>query len=238
VASLNDQESVRAEYASERGLLARRAAYQYAEGPDAPEMAFQAVAEARPSRVLDVGCGPGEFAERVGRELGAEVVAIDLSPRMVELGRERGVDARTRDVQELPFESESFDCVVAAWMLHHVPAVDRALSELARVLEVGGRLVAVANHRDHLAEVRRLVGVERPDGGGFPAEDAPSMLRQHFAAVEVRDAGGVIRFPDIDSLAAFIDALHGFDDHLSVPAQATFPFVVRRRPAILVATKR
>lgn len=90
LASLNDPELVRAEYASEAGILGRRGAYDFAEGPDAPEMVFEAVKEAMPSRLLDVGCGPGEFAERFRREIGAEVAAIDLSPRMVELARERG----------------------------------------------------------------------------------------------------------------------------------------------------
>src|SRR5207247_10358646 len=80
-----------------------------------------------PRRVLEVGAGPGEFAERLGRDLGVEVIAADLSPRMVELARDRGVDARLGDVQELEFEDGSFDCAVAAWMLYHVPDLDRGL---------------------------------------------------------------------------------------------------------------
>ena len=44
---------------------------------------------------------------------------------MVELARARGVDARVGDVQELPFADGAFDCVVAAWMLYHVPDLDR-----------------------------------------------------------------------------------------------------------------
>ena len=55
--------------------------------------------EVAPERVLDVGCGMGELAERVQKELGAEVVAVDISPRMVELTRARGIDARLADVQ-------------------------------------------------------------------------------------------------------------------------------------------
>ena len=44
---------------------------------------------------------------------------------MVELARARGVDARVGDVQALPFEDESFDAALAAWMLYHVPDVER-----------------------------------------------------------------------------------------------------------------
>ena len=78
--TLNDPRVVQEEYASERGLEGRRAAYRYATGPDAPQMAFEAVAEVSPQRVLEVGCGPGELAARIGDELGAEVVAVDSSP--------------------------------------------------------------------------------------------------------------------------------------------------------------
>jgi ubiquinone/menaquinone biosynthesis C-methylase UbiE len=134
---LNDPEGVEREYATENGLLGRRAAYEWATGPDAPELAFQMVAEVAPEHVLEVGCGPGELAGRIQRELGASVVALDISPRMVHLARERDVDARLGDAQDVPFPDASFDCVVAAWMLYHVPDVSRALGEFARVLRPG-----------------------------------------------------------------------------------------------------
>ena len=81
------------------GAIVRR---DDATGPDAREVAFEAVAECAPIRVLEVGAGPGELAERIQRELNAEVAALDISERMVELARARGVDARVGDVQELP----------------------------------------------------------------------------------------------------------------------------------------
>jgi ubiquinone/menaquinone biosynthesis C-methylase UbiE len=138
---LNDADLVAQEYASEERFLARRAALvDYVEGPNAEDLAFEAIAEAAPERMLEVGAGTGAFAERVRRELGAAVTAVDLSPRMVELARERGVPAIVADVQELPFGDDAFDCAAALWVLHHVPDLDRGLGELARVLGPGGRL--------------------------------------------------------------------------------------------------
>lgn len=115
--------------------------------------------------------------------------------------------------------------------------INQALSEIARVLAVGGRLVAVTNYRDHLAEARALVGFERPDGGAFPGEDAPDLLRRHLRTVEIREASGTIRFPDADSLEPLIRSWQGSGGHFSIPQDTVFPFVVRRRPVILVATK-
>ena len=59
--TLNDPEVVRTEYATERGLEGRRAAYRYADGPDAREVAFDAIAEGGPERVLEVGAGPSAY---------------------------------------------------------------------------------------------------------------------------------------------------------------------------------
>src|SRR6188508_1276400 len=101
---LNDPELVRRQYANEDGLAVRRDfQLRFREGPDAFDVAFDAVVDAEPRRVLEVGCGMGNFAERVARETSIDVVATDLSPRMVELARERGLDARVADVQALPF---------------------------------------------------------------------------------------------------------------------------------------
>ena len=142
---LNDPECVRDEYADESRFAVRAGAWGRSTGPNAISMSREAVAEVAPLRVLEVGCGRGETAEWIARETGAEVIALDQSERMVELTRARGIDARLGDVQELPFEDETFDCVVAAWMLYHVADLDRGLAEIARVLRPTGRLVAVTN---------------------------------------------------------------------------------------------
>ena len=155
---LNDPDLVRVQYADEANLGARKAIYADAEGPDVRELALRAVGEIAPQSVLEVGGGEGELAGRIVRELGAELVLVDQSERMVEISRSRGLDARVGDVQALPFADESFDCAVAAWMLYHAADVNLAVAELARVLRPGGRLVAVTNGAGHLAELRELAG--------------------------------------------------------------------------------
>jgi ubiquinone/menaquinone biosynthesis C-methylase UbiE len=182
---------VRAQYKSEHNLRARKAAYINAEGDDPREFAFAAVAEIAPGKVLEVGGGEGELAERIRDELGAEVIGIDQSERMVEIQQSKRIDARVGDVQELPFADGEFDVVVAAWMLYHVPDLQRGLAELARVLRAGGRLVAVTNAADHLRELWDLA--HRASSVGkftFNSENAEASLLRHFASVERRDAHG------------------------------------------------
>ena len=183
---LDDPALVAGEYADDARLRRRAHAFTGAgTAVDARGPLVAAVVEARPARVLEVGCGWGELAEWIARDTGAEVVATDLSPHMVELARSRGVVAQVADVQELPFADGEFDVAVAAWMLYHVPDLDRGLAELARVLRPGGRLVAVTNSRYHLLELRELVG-SGPSLLKFNRENGVELLTPHFAEYDAR----------------------------------------------------
>jgi SAM-dependent methyltransferase len=230
---LDDPAVVREEYADESRLAARKAAHASAEGPDARDLVFEAVAEVGPRRILEVGCGEGELAERMSRELGAAVVAIDQSERMVELTRARGVEAHVGDVQDLQFADRSFDCAVAAWVLFHPADLDRALSELARVLRPGGRLVAATNGPDQVRELYELVGRE-PPATTFNAANGAESLSRHFERVERTDASGWFVFPDAAAAQAYIDSMVVLSG--TVP-DVEGPIRARRTPCVFVADK-
>jgi ubiquinone/menaquinone biosynthesis C-methylase UbiE len=203
---LNDSAVVRDEYATEERLAARAAVYAKAEGPDARDRLLKMLREAQPGRVLEVGCGWGELAARIERELGCALVALDLSPRMVELARGRGVDAYVADVQALPFEDAAFDYAVAAWMLYHVPDLDRGLAELARMLRPGGRLFAITNSERYMRELWGLVDGYEAHVIGFSAENGTAALEEHFVHVERYDVMPTVVFADRAAAHAYISS--------------------------------
>jgi SAM-dependent methyltransferase len=231
---IDDPVAVARQYATETNLEARRSLYANAEGRDPREIAFDAVAETAPRRVVEVGGGPGELAARVGSELGCEVVMLDISPRMVELARGRGVDARVGDVQSLPFPDETFDCAVAAWMLFHVPDLDAGLAELARVLRPGGRLVATTNSIDHLKELRAIAGAAAWKRV-FTRENGAEVIGRHFDAVERRDADGWVTIEDDEVVRGFVASLDAETPPVLPPYQ--LPIRSRRASSVFVATK-
>jgi SAM-dependent methyltransferase len=235
---LDDPLLVADEYADDARLRRRAAAFTgETAAADARVPLVEAVAAARPTRILEVGCGWGELAEWVGRETGAEVVAVDLSPRMVELARERGVDARIGDVQALPFADGEFDVAIAAWMLYHVPDLDRGVAELARVLRPGGRLVVATNSRFHLLELRELVG-SGPSTLKFSREDGDEHLGRQFAQVARVDLDGRLEFADRAEVEEYVRASISMSPFVAnLPAAIEEPFFARRASSIFVADK-
>jgi len=99
-------------------------------------------------RVLDVGCGEGQVA-RLAVRGGAElVVGVDPTRAQVALAAERagGPFYARSGADGLPFADASFDTVVACLVFEHIEEVDRAIAEVARVLEPGGRFLFFLNH--------------------------------------------------------------------------------------------
>jgi len=92
-------------------------------------------------RILEVGCGTGWLTEHLTR-LG-DVTAVDLSPRAVELARERGVaaDLRSGDFIAMPLPEGAFDVVVCMDTLFYVYDQPAFLERVARTLRPGGHLV-------------------------------------------------------------------------------------------------
>jgi SAM-dependent methyltransferase len=226
------------EYASEERLRTRNAIYRDLLDGDNPEdMIVQAVAETSPRRVIDVGCGTGEIGERVAHELGVEVVAVDTSPRMVNLARERGLEAVLADVLELPFADGEFDCAVAAWLIYHVADRDGAIRELARVLRPGGRLVAATMGEDNLAEVWELIDEPWEREISFDKDNGAGQLGSHFARIERRDANGTVVFPDPEAVRTFIAASMTRAHLAGKVPDFEGPFSARGRHSIFVADK-
>jgi len=231
---MNDPSNVRVQYAREDNLRARQNLYEEREGSDPFTVLWDVLTKIAPHRTLEAGGGTGELAERMRDELGADVSFVDLSSRMVELAHERGIDAQVADVQALPFADESFDTAVAAWMLYHVPDIDRGIAELARVLVPGGRLVAVTNSELHLRELRDLVAY--PAGLlPFSRENGEEFLGRHFSVVERLDADGVVTVRDRAKLVAYRESLTVKTE--PVPEDVELPLFVHCASSIFIALK-
>jgi SAM-dependent methyltransferase len=101
-------------------------------------------------RILDAGCGNGRYSKFLLREADPDAVltAFDLSPQMLKRAQRRLPGQRVThaiaDLTRLPYANEAFDAIVCGWVLEHLPDPRPGLTELARILKPGGKLLLMA----------------------------------------------------------------------------------------------
>lgn len=92
-------------------------------------------------RILDIGCGPGQFSQYITKN-GFHVIGIDYSQEMIEIARTKvpAVEFKHMDMRNLKFEENSFDGILSAYSLIHITSEDipDTLKEFNKVLKPGG----------------------------------------------------------------------------------------------------
>lgn len=226
---VDDPDLVAREYATLDRLALRRldrTGWLRFDELDEEQTLLAAIAEVRPTRILDVGCGDGRIPALY---TSPEVVAVDVSPAAVERAAARGLNAQLADAQELPFEDSSFDVVTCSHALYHVPDVDRALAEFVRVLRPGGRFAGIYNAPEHLREV---FGDEAPEE--FDAESGLPLLQRHFASVSRLVRGGSVLWLTQRDLQRYLDAFVELYGPMLAP-DGPYPFTATRAKCVFVA---
>jgi SAM-dependent methyltransferase len=150
-------------------------------------------------RVLDVGCGTGAFAI-VAADAGADVVAIDFAPAMVERVRQLQnprIEARQMDGQALDLPSESFDAVASVFGVMLFPDWRAGLREMVRVTRRGGSGVVASWVHPDGAAINLLLGELRrklfpndalpSSPAGMLALASPEAMRTELAAAGYSD---------------------------------------------------
>lgn len=162
-----------------------RAAEVYeASRPGYPADAVAWLTEGVEGPVVDLGAGTGKLTRALIGQ-GFEVVAVDPSPQMLDVLRERvpEADARLGSGESLPLSDAGAGLVVAAQAWHWVdPAL--AVPEVARVLRPGGRVGLVWNDRDESVEWVRELGELMNSAEAVFEDDADPVLGPPFSALD------------------------------------------------------
>lgn len=149
-------------------------------------------------RVLDVGCGSGVVTRVIAQRVAPDgkVIGVDASRALLAVAEEYAeasglgsrIEWRVADCRKLPFADASFDAVIAATMLAHVPGAVDALAEMVRVTKAGGRVGVfdfdgdglLVTHPDrHLT--RRIVAAQCDYGAvnGYLIREIPGLLARY-----------------------------------------------------------
>ncbi|GAA0723998.1 MerR family transcriptional regulator [Clostridium malenominatum] len=117
------------------------------------------------SKILELGCGDGSFWAKNINEVSKDwqIVMTDFSEGMLNDAKKNLKEWKHNftfgvvDAQELPYEDESFDVVIANHMLYHLNDLDKALGEIKRVLKPNGIFYASTVGKNHMKEMRDII---------------------------------------------------------------------------------
>ena len=181
-------------------------------------------------KVLELGCGTGDMWKN--REslisLCSKLTLSDFSEGMVattksNIGEYDNVEYKVIDIQEIPYEDETFDVVIANMMLYHVPDIDKGLAEVRRVLKRGGHFYC-ATYGEHgiieyLSKILSAYGVEDNINKNFTLQNGYKILNKTFSRVEKLEYIDSLAVTNIDDMVEYIYSLSSMTSLSSVPKQ-------------------
>ncbi|QMU27956.1 bifunctional demethylmenaquinone methyltransferase/2-methoxy-6-polyprenyl-1,4-benzoquinol methylase UbiE [Adhaeribacter radiodurans] len=111
--------------------------------------AIDLVAKSKPEFILDIATGTGDFAIEALRIKPKKIIGVDISEGMLEVGRQKLqkkqishlIELKTGDSENLEFEANTFDVVMAAFGVRNFENLEKGLAEMHRVLKPGGQIV-------------------------------------------------------------------------------------------------
>lgn len=218
--SSNDKEAVKAQYASSKGLDTR---INFHNKYSTNKMGFShwltsnyEIKEGM--KVLELGTGTGDMWQGKDDLISKcdKLVLSDFSEGMLDtakknVGERTNIEYRQIDVQNIPFEDRSFDIVIANMMLYHVPDIDKAVSEIGRVLKADGVFYCATysehNFNDIIAEWFGLAGENYAPNHLFTLQNGSDILGKEFADIEVRRYEDSLHVTDLENLADYLQSL-------------------------------
>lgn len=189
-------------------------------------------------KVLELGCGTGDMWKN--REslisLCSKLTLSDFSEGMVtttksNIGEYDNVEYKVIDIQEIPYEDETFDVVIANMMLYHVPDIDKGLAEVRRVLKKGGHFYC-ATYGEHgiieyLSKILSIHGVEDNINKNFTLQNGYEILNKTFSKVEKLEYIDSLAVTNIDDMVEYIYSLSSMTSLNSVPKQVIKDILIK-----------
>lgn len=168
--------------------------------------------------ILELGCGTGEIwsGKENGINMCSRLVLSDFSEGMLQTAEQNlryyeNIEYRTIDIQDIPFEKESFDLVIANMMLYHVPDINRALCEVKRVLKKNGTFYC-ATYGEHgiveyLSGILGMYGIEDKTNKRFTLQNGEDYLKPLFEVVERQEYKDSLAVTDVNDLVDYLYSL-------------------------------
>ena len=230
MSTINNQKNVKEQYANASNLNTRISIHQkYSTNKMGfGNWIFSNYKITEGMKVLELGCGTGDMWK--GHEdlmsKCSKIIFSDFSEGMLEnakanIGSNVNIEYQIIDIQDIPFEDESFDVVIANMMLYHVPDMKRGLSEVRRVLKTGGAFYCATFGEygiiEYLSKTLSAYGVEDNVNKNFTLQNGKELLAPFFSNVQRLNYEDSLAVTDIDDLVEYIYSLSSMTTLSTVP---------------------
>ena len=172
------------------------------------------------SSILELGCGTGITWKDNTHLLQdcKEVYFTDLFEGMIKeaktnIGEHSNIHYEVVNAEELPYEDERFDIVIANMMLYHIPNLDKALSEIRRVLKKNG-IFYCATYGENGVEsfINQMLNVQTERQHTFTLQNGEDILEHWFPSVEKLEYVDKLRISDRSDLVEYIQSFKEMND--------------------------
>ncbi len=218
--AMNDAKSIQQQYANADGLKTRMLLHQKYSTNKQPygEWIMEHYNIQPGMKVLELGCGTGSMWSEASRWLPVDgsLLLTDFSEGMLETARSNvpaqpNISFAQVDIQEIPYEADSFDLVIANAMLYDVPDLEKGLSEVARVLKPNGRFICSTSGTNGLPSwLAAVLGAGESPSIPFNLQNGGKALQKHFAGVEMHIREDGLEVTDVNDLAAYVLSMISF----------------------------
>lgn len=169
-------------------------------------------------KILELGCGTGDIWKNRETLISkcSTLILSDFSEGMVTAAKENvgnydNIEYKVLDIQEIPYEDETFDAVIANMMLYHVPDIYTGLAEVRRVLKRDGSFYC-ATYGEHgiieyLSEILAPYGVEDNLNKNFTLQNGAGILSKSFSKIKKLEYIDSLAVSNVDDMVDYIYSL-------------------------------
>lgn len=170
------------------------------------------------NKILELGCGTGDLWKSKLHLLdkSTRLTLTDLSENMVHatkntLGDQNNISYAVVNIEEIPYNNNCFDQVIANMMLYHVPDLNRGLSEVNRVLKKDGYFYCATYGENgiipFIADLLKDYGITDTTNKNFTIQNGNRILKKYFSEIRRLDYEDSLAVTDINDILDYICSL-------------------------------
>ena len=179
-------------------------------------------------KVLELGCGTGDMWKNRESLIShcSKLILSDFSEGMITTTKENvgnydNIEYKVLDIQNIPYEDETFDIVIANMMLYHVPDIYKGLAEVRRVLKKGSCFYC-ATYGEHgitayLSKILDTYDIEDNLNKNFTLQNGYNILSKSFSNIEKLEYIDSLAVTNIDDMVDYIYSLSSMTSLNNVP---------------------